>query len=63
MGRERLGTFRGLLVVVRMSSLHSIFPKIPMAKATYKDAGVDLDVYNEAMDRLPRLLARTYTPG
>jgi phosphoribosylformylglycinamidine cyclo-ligase len=33
-----------------------------MAKATYKDAGVDLDVYNEAMDRLPRLLARTYTP-
>jgi phosphoribosylformylglycinamidine cyclo-ligase len=33
-----------------------------MAKATYKDAGVDLDVYSEAMARLPRLLARTYTP-
>ena len=33
-----------------------------MAKATYKDAGVDLDVYREAMARLPRLLARTYTP-
>jgi len=33
-----------------------------MAKATYKDAGVDLDLYNEAMERLPRLLARTYTP-
>ena len=33
-----------------------------MAKATYKDAGVDLDVYRQAMARLPRLLARTYTP-
>jgi len=33
-----------------------------MAKATYKDAGVDLDVYREAMARLPRLLARTFTP-
>ena len=33
-----------------------------MAKATYKDAGVDLDVYNDAMERLPRLLARTHTP-
>jgi phosphoribosylformylglycinamidine cyclo-ligase len=33
-----------------------------MAKATYKDAGVDLDVYRQAMARLPRLLKRTYTP-
>ncbi len=33
-----------------------------MAKATYKEAGVDLDVYRQAMARLPRLLARTYTP-
>jgi phosphoribosylformylglycinamidine cyclo-ligase len=33
-----------------------------MAKATYKDAGVDLDVYRQAMARLPRLLARTSTP-
>ena len=33
-----------------------------MAKATYKDAGVDLDLYRQAMSRLPRLLARTYTP-
>lgn len=33
-----------------------------MAKATYKDAGVDLEIYNEAMQRLPRLLARTHTP-
>ncbi len=33
-----------------------------MAKATYKDAGVDLEVYREAMARLPRLLARTYSP-
>jgi phosphoribosylformylglycinamidine cyclo-ligase len=33
-----------------------------MAKATYKDAGVDLDVYAEAMARLPRLVSRTHTP-
>ncbi|HVX61225.1 MAG TPA: phosphoribosylformylglycinamidine cyclo-ligase [Pirellulales bacterium] len=33
-----------------------------MAKATYKDAGVDLDVYRESMSRLPRLLTRTHTP-
>lgn len=33
-----------------------------MAKATYKDAGVDLDVYRESMARLPRLLTRTHTP-
>ena len=33
-----------------------------MAKATYKDAGVDLDVYEESMGRLPRLLSRTHSP-
>jgi phosphoribosylformylglycinamidine cyclo-ligase len=33
-----------------------------MAKLTYKDAGLDLDKYNEAMERLPSMLARTYTP-
>src|SRR5262249_45652787 len=33
-----------------------------MAKATYKDAGVDLDIYRESMSRLPRLLARTFSP-
>jgi phosphoribosylformylglycinamidine cyclo-ligase len=33
-----------------------------MAKATYKDAGVDLDIYEESMSRLPRLLNRTHTP-
>lgn len=33
-----------------------------MAKATYKSAGVDLDLYNQAMGRLPRLLGRTHTP-
>ncbi len=33
-----------------------------MAKATYKDAGVDLDVYRQAMARLPGLLSRTFTP-
>jgi phosphoribosylformylglycinamidine cyclo-ligase len=33
-----------------------------MAKATYKDAGVDLEVYRRSMARLPRLLHRTYSP-
>ncbi len=33
-----------------------------MAKATYKDAGVDLDIYRESMARLPRLIGRTRTP-
>ena len=33
-----------------------------MAKATYKDAGVDLEVYRQSMARLPRLLQRTYSP-
>ncbi|MBS0210177.1 MAG: phosphoribosylformylglycinamidine cyclo-ligase [Planctomycetes bacterium] len=33
-----------------------------MAKASYKDAGVDLDIYEESMARLPRLLARTFSP-
>ncbi len=30
--------------------------------ATYKDAGVDLDIYAESMSRLPRLMHRTFTP-
>jgi phosphoribosylformylglycinamidine cyclo-ligase len=33
-----------------------------MAKTTYKDAGVDLAVYQESMARLPRLLRRTHCP-
>ncbi len=33
-----------------------------MAKATYKDAGVDLEVYEQAMSRLPRLMHRTFSP-
>jgi len=33
-----------------------------MAKATYKDAGVNLEVYRDSMARLPRLLHRTYSP-
>ncbi len=33
-----------------------------MAKPTYKDAGVDLEKYADAMARLPRLIARTNTP-
>ncbi len=33
-----------------------------MAKATYKDAGVDLDVYAQSMSRLPRLVKRTFSP-
>ena len=33
-----------------------------MAAVTYKQAGVDLDVYRESMSRLPRLMRRTHTP-
>jgi phosphoribosylformylglycinamidine cyclo-ligase len=31
-------------------------------KATYSDAGVDLDVYRDSMSRLPKLLHRTFSP-
>jgi len=33
-----------------------------MAKATYQQAGVDLDVYRQSMARLPGLLQRTFSP-
>lgn len=33
-----------------------------MGQATYKDAGVDLEVYQESMRRLPRLMHRTFSP-
>lgn len=33
-----------------------------MAKLSYKDAGVDLEQYAQAMARLPRWLARTHSP-
>jgi len=33
-----------------------------MPSATYKDAGVDLDTYREAMSRLPPLMHRTFSP-
>jgi phosphoribosylformylglycinamidine cyclo-ligase len=33
-----------------------------MAKATYKDAGVDLDLYDDSMERVQRLIGRTFTP-
>jgi phosphoribosylformylglycinamidine cyclo-ligase len=33
-----------------------------MSKTTYKQSGVDLEVYAESMARLPRLLRRTHSP-
>lgn len=33
-----------------------------MTGVSYKDSGVDLDVYNESMKRLPRLMHRTFSP-
>lgn len=33
-----------------------------MAKVTYKEAGVDLELYQDAMRRLPRLIDKTETP-
>ena len=35
---------------------------MPSSKVTYKDAGVDLEVYAESMARLPKLAATTFTP-
>jgi len=32
-----------------------------MSQATYKDAGVDLELYQQAMQRLPHLMRRTHT--
>jgi phosphoribosylformylglycinamidine cyclo-ligase len=29
---------------------------------TYKDSGVDLEVYEQSMQRLPKLMHRTFTP-
>jgi len=34
----------------------------PMPSVTYKDSGVDLDTYREAMSRLPQLMHRTFSP-
>jgi phosphoribosylformylglycinamidine cyclo-ligase len=31
-------------------------------KLSYKDAGLDLDLYNQTMDQLPPLMRRTFTP-
>ena len=33
-----------------------------MGQVTYKDAGVDLELYEQAMQRLPRLMRKTHTP-
>ena len=33
-----------------------------MAELTYKDAGVDLDLYEQAMAKLPDLMQKTHTP-
>jgi phosphoribosylformylglycinamidine cyclo-ligase len=33
-----------------------------MSKSTYKESGVDLEVYAQSMSRLPRLMRRTHTP-
>ena len=39
-----------------------IYSENQMTGVSYKDSGVDLDVYNEAMKRLPRLMHRTFSP-
>ncbi len=33
-----------------------------MSPTTYKDSGVDLELYEQAMQRLPRLMQRTFSP-
>lgn len=37
-------------------------PKPKKARLTYKDAGLDLNLYDQAMERLPALMKRTHTP-
>ncbi len=34
-----------------------------MTELTYRSAGVDLELYETAMQKLPRLMQRTFTPG
>lgn len=34
-----------------------------MTELTYRSAGVDLELYEQAMQKLPRLMQRTFTPG
>ena len=33
-----------------------------MAQITYKDAGVDLELYEQAMQKLPAFMQKTHTP-
>ncbi|MDO5565559.1 MAG: phosphoribosylformylglycinamidine cyclo-ligase [Planctomycetia bacterium] len=33
-----------------------------MSKVTYKDSGVDLDIYADSMSRLPKLMTKTFSP-
>ena len=40
----------------------SAIPVFAFMAATYKDAGVDLDIYAESMRRLPKLMHRTFSP-
>lgn len=35
---------------------------VAMSPTTYKDSGVDLELYEQAMQRLPRLMQRTFSP-
>ncbi len=34
-----------------------------MSELTYRSAGVDLELYEQAMQKLPKLMRRTFTPG
>lgn len=34
-----------------------------MTELTYRSSGVDLELYEQAMQKLPRLMQRTFTPG
>jgi phosphoribosylformylglycinamidine cyclo-ligase len=34
-----------------------------MSELTYRSAGVDLELYEQAMQKLPRLMQKTFTPG
>ncbi|HBH53622.1 MAG TPA: phosphoribosylformylglycinamidine cyclo-ligase, partial [Planctomycetaceae bacterium] len=37
-------------------------PKPPSQPLTYESAGLNLDLYDQAMERLPALMRKTHTP-
>lgn len=52
------GRWSGLRLTLALAEA----PTQAMSPTTYKDSGVDLELYEQAMQRLPRLMHRTFSP-